>query len=423
MKRQVAWCLSLAIGLLSMSAFAEDRLPTASAFKGEIRRGADGKLVVQPETDAEAQVRHMPVREPTMIVGPQERITTITEAARRARDGEVIEIRPGNYYGQPAIWSKNNIVIRASDSRPVMHAAGKSAEEKAIWVVRGQNVLIENIEFRGARVPDGNGAGIRFESGSLTLRRCAFFDNEMGLLTANGPEATLEIADSEFGEAPLHAGSLHHLLYVGQIGKFTVSGSRFEQGYLGHLIKSRARENHIRYNRLVDGKGGRASYELELPNGGLAFVIGNVIGQGAGTDNPLMVAYGAEGPRWSENALYFIHNTLVNDVQFNRPLKLWQERFAEPVDLWLINNLVVGHGGFDPPSRGRIEGNTVVARAEMLEDAGVPARLAIRSGLRGSVRLPGEVRGLDLRPVAEFNAPVGSQPIMPGSRLAPGAFQ
>jgi hypothetical protein len=90
----------------------------------------------------------------------------------------------------------------------------------------------------------------------------------MGILTANSADLTLEVIDSEFGDAPHHQGDLHHLLYVGRIGKFVLRGSRFSNGYLGHLVKSRARENHILYNLLVDGAGGKASYELEFPNGG-----------------------------------------------------------------------------------------------------------------------------------------------------------
>ena len=74
--------------------------------------------------------------------------------------------------------------------------------------------------IRGARVADGNGAGIRFERGQLVVDRCAFVDNEMGILTANRPELTLEVSDSEFSAAPHHEGALHHLLYVGAIGRF-----------------------------------------------------------------------------------------------------------------------------------------------------------------------------------------------------------
>ena len=135
---------------------------------------------------------------------------------------------------------------------------------------------------------------------------------------------------------------MHHLLYVGAIGKFVLRGSRFQNGYLGHLVKSRARENHVLYNMLADGNEGRASYELEFPNGGVAYVIGNVIGQSAGTDNPSIISYGAEGQRWPENALYLVHNTLVNDMHAGSFLTVQNEKFPAGIEVWAINNLTVG---------------------------------------------------------------------------------
>ncbi|HRD86058.1 MAG TPA: hypothetical protein PLF63_12905, partial [Rubrivivax sp.] len=65
---------------------------------------------------------------------------------------------------------------------------------------------------------------------------------------------------------------------VGRIARAVVTGSRFYGGYEGHLIKSRARETRLLYNLIVDGPDGEASYEVELPNGGVAHLIGNVIG-------------------------------------------------------------------------------------------------------------------------------------------------
>ena len=407
-----------------LGAQTSDNLPLAPAYKGEIRRAADGSLVTQPEVDVRPSVSYeaIPARA-SMVVGPNEKINTITEAAKLARDGEVIEIRPGDYRGQPAVWTQNNLLIRASGARPVMLADGKSAEGKAIWVVRGNNVRIDNIAFRGARVPSGNGAGIRFERGSLPVTRCTFFDNEMGILTANHSDMSLEVVDSEFGFAPHDANDLHHLLYVGAIGKFVLSGSRFQQAYLGHLVKSRARENLVRYNLLVDGSGGRASYELEFPNGGIAHVIGNVIGQSAGTDNPVIIAYGAEGQRWPENGLYLAHNTVINDANYGIFLKVWVERFAGGVDVWTINNLGVGYGEFTPPAQGRHEGNRSISRNELMMQGEIPMRLTGHSSLRGAVRLPGQVHGIDLMPTAEFNFPVGTRSIRASSQLAPGAFQ
>jgi hypothetical protein len=372
---------------------------------------------------ADAKLAAIAAKPATMVVGPGEKITTITEAARLAQDGEVIEIRPGDYRGQPAIWAKNELIIRGAGGRAVMLADGKSAEGKAIWVVRGGKVRIENIEFRGARVASLNGAGIRFEKGDLTIQSCAFFDNEMGILTANSPEQSLEIIDSEFGDAPRDKSDPHHLLYVGGIGKFVLRGSRFQNGNYGHLVKSRARENHILYNMLVDGAGGRASYELEFPNGGLAYVIGNAIGQSAGTENPNIVSYGAEGRRWPDNALYMAHNTLINDSHAGRFLNVNGEKFGADVEVWLLNNLMVGPGDLFKPAQGRFDGNRLVTRGDLIEFGGVPLRLTNMSPLRGAVRPPGQARNVELMPSAEFRFPVGSRPMRPSSMLAPGAFQ
>ena len=357
-------------GLLvgSVSAQAPDSLPLAPDYRGEIRRGADGKLIALPPAEPASQKNPGDVApKATLVVGNGEQITTVGDAARLARDGDVIEIRPGNYLGQPAIWTQNNLVIRGSGRRPVIIADGKSAEGKAIWVVRGGNVRIENIEFRGARVADANGAGIRFEKGRLVVHRCRFVDNEMGILAGNSAEQTLEVSDSEFSDAPRDARDWHHLIYVGAIGKFVLRGSRFQNGYLGHLVKSRARENHVLYNMLADGKDGKASFELEFPNGGTAYVIGNVIGQSAGTDNSGIVGYGAEGARWPENAIYLVHNTLVNDSHAGSFLTVRSEKFSGGVEVWAINNLTVGNGDFNRPAQGRFEGNRSVGRGELIE--------------------------------------------------------
>jgi hypothetical protein len=420
------WRPFLAIACLGVTAAVAaqvgDQLPPAPDYLGEIRRAPDGRLQAMPETVAAAATARA-LAPATMIVGPGERISSLSEAARQARDGEVIEIRPGTYRGQPVVWTQDKLIIRGAGERPVMLADGKSAEGKAIWVVRGGRVQIENVEFRGARVPSLNGAGIRFEKGHLVVRACAFFDNEMGLLTANHADMSLEVVDSEFGDAPHTQGDLHHLLYVGAIARFSLRGSRFANGYLGHLVKSRARENHILYNMLVDGAGGKASYELEFPNGGVAYVIGNTIGQSAGTDNPKMLSFGAEGARWPENALYMAHNTLINDFHAGSFVHVWSDKLAGDVEVWLLNNLLVGNGELSRPAQGRFDGNRAVGRGELIEQGGVPSRLTSGSPLRGAVRPPGEANEVALLPSAEFTFPVGTRSLRVGSRLAPGAFQ
>ena len=296
----------------------------------------------------------LPAAAATLAVTPGQ---GLAEALRRAADGDVIELAAGDYRGEVGVIEQKRLTLRGVlhdvGGRPVLHAAGRHAEGKAILVVRHGEVQIENIEFRGSRVPDGNGAGIRFERGRLTVLNCAFFDNQNGILTANTADAELTVRDSEFGQAP-QGMKLPHLLYVGSIARFTLSGSRLGGGARGHLVKSRARVSEVRNNQLVDGPGGQAAYELEFPNGGDVTVVGNVIGQSAGTSNPALVSYGVEGYGAGPHRLVLSDNTLVNRA--SRTAVFVRVRGASPPpSLRVVDNHLYGPG--DPGAALPADGN------------------------------------------------------------------
>lgn len=363
----------------------------------------------------------MPAWAATLIVGPTEAVTRIADAARLAKDGDTVLIRPGTYKGDVAVWAQKSLEIRGFGGRPVLDAAGKDADGKGIWVFVNGHYKVDNIEFRGARVPDGNGAGIRFEQGSLEVRNCVFADNQNGLLTANFDGAELRVIDSVFGPAPKEPGRLHHLLYVGHIKSLVVEGSRFHQGYVGHLIKSRAGHNEIRYNLLVDGPGGMASYELEFPEAGEAVVVGNVIAQSADSPNPIVVAYGAEGSRWPVNRLLMGHNTLINTGW--RPAwftRVWTDKVPAGTEVVTRNNLSVGFGSFTLALSGEHKGDYALPGGVLAPDT---LDFTPPSFLRGRVDKPDGPYGDLLTPKAEFAFPVGTQPLAEPSAWTPGAFQ
>ncbi|WP_326541262.1 hypothetical protein [Pseudorhodoferax sp.] len=248
-------------------------------------------------------------------VGPGEALTRIADAARRARDGDVVEIVAGDYRGDVAVWSQKRLTIRGVGGAARLWADGRHAEGKGIWVIRGGDFDISNIDFIGARVGDGNGAGIRFEGGTLRVRHCLFWDNQMGLLTAGAPkaaDATVQIESSEFAYSHV-PGRWGHNLYVGSIASLAVTASYFHHAGVGHLLKSRARVNDIRYNRFTDERGGQASYELDFPNGGEVRLVGNTVQQQQGTENGRLIAFGEEGYAWPRNTLQMASNTFVND--------------------------------------------------------------------------------------------------------------
>ena len=138
----------------------------------------------------------------TLTVGANAPIRTIASAARLARDGDVVEITAGDYRGDVAVWLQKRLTIRGIGGTPVLKANGRIAEGKASWVIRDGDFTIEDIAFEGARAYAGNGAGIRFERGRLVVRRCRFTDDENGVLTRNGADSKVTIADSEFSHAP-----------------------------------------------------------------------------------------------------------------------------------------------------------------------------------------------------------------------------
>ena len=309
-----------------------------------------------------------------MQVGPTRAIQTLAEAARRARDGETIEVDAGEYRRDVAVWTQNRLTLRAAGGRVRLLADGAAAEGKAIWVVRASQMQVQGFDFQGARVAARNGAGIRFETGQLTIRDCSFTHNEMGLLTSNDPSAELTVENSEFAHNRRPDGHNHNL-YAGTIAKLSVQGSYFHHATVGHLLKSRAAFNHIAHNRLVDGPDGSASYELEFPNGGVAVVRNNLIQQSARTQNPIMVSYGAEGYRWPANSLELVHNTLVDDLpQGGIALRV----MPGEVTLKLHDNLLVGGSGplMATPARpgDEVRDNRRVERSALASDLSAKRR-------------------------------------------------
>lgn len=299
----------------------------------------------------------------TIAVGPTREVRTLGEAARLARDGDTVLVDAGIYRRDVAVWTQNRLALRAVGGRVRLVADGAAAEAKAIWVVRGGAVTVEGFDFEGARVEGRNGAGIRFERGALTVRDCSFMHNEMGMLTGNDVESSLSVEDSEFAHNQRPDGHNHNL-YVGTIARFRISGSYLHDAQRGHLLKSRAALNHVLYNRLTD-ESGQASYELEFPNGGVAYVVGNVVEQAPGTDNLHVVSYGAEGYRWGDNRLYLAHNTLIDQ---RVPPGVFLRVSPGASSVQVLNNLLVGAARWDAGAGALLRGNVTVAAAELDAD-------------------------------------------------------
>jgi hypothetical protein len=245
-------------------------------------------------------------------VGPGQQYLTPCDAIHAAAAGDTIQIdAAGNYDGDVCGWTTNDLTIVGGNGRPRIDAAGESFRGRATWMISGNNTTVENIEFTGAKGPDQNGAAIWQLGANLTIRKCYIHGNEDGILAGDNPTSHIVIENTEFAENGYGDGQSHNI-YINHIARFTLRFSYSHDAISGHLVKSRAVENFILYNRLT-GESGTSSLELDLPNGGLSYVIGNVIQQGPFTENSTIVAYGEEGATNPDSTLYFVNNTVVNN--------------------------------------------------------------------------------------------------------------
>lgn len=344
-------------------------------------------------------------------VGPSHNIKTIAEASKLATAGAVIEVDAGTYTADVALWQHDNVTVRAVGGRVRLLAQGAAMEGKGIWVVRAKGMRVEGFDFEGAAVPSRNGAGIRLDTGTLHVKNCGFFRNEMGLLTNNDPDTVLEVEGSEFAHNMRPDGHNHNL-YAGRIARLSVTGSYFHHAHIGHLLKSRAAVNHIFYNRLTDEAGGRASYELEFPNGGVAYVVGNQIQQGPQTENRALISFGAEGYTRPDNALYLVGNTLVDDYggwgQWLAVKPAGQgakDAVPATVSVMAVNNMLAGSGRLQVTVPADIRNNVTVAQDVFTEPSRHDYRLRNPAHPPLQPVDPGTANGVDLRPTRVYVHP------------------
>jgi hypothetical protein len=288
----------------------------------------------------------------TLSVGPGKTYAKPCAAILAAQDGDVIEITGGTTYsGDVCTIARSNLTIRGVNGRPRIDAAGMNAAGKGTWVVDGSNIVVDNVEMLGAKVPDMNGAAFRLEGTNFTLRNSFIHDNQNGILANANTNSDILIEYSEFGHNGAGDGQTHNL-YIGHVKSLTFRYSFSHDANVGHNLKSRANTNMIAYNRfssLAAGQtgstaAGKPSFEIDLPNAGTSYIIGNIIEQPAANSNSTMLAYGEEGASNIGSDLYVVNNTFLNDYGSGGTFMFVSTNVPTPA--LAQNNIFAGVGTF-----------------------------------------------------------------------------
>lgn len=258
----------------------------------------------------------------TLSVGPGKTYAKPCAAIAAAQPGDVVEVEAsGDYAGDTCSWSTDGLTVTGVNGRAKIDLTGVAPSgKKGIFTIEGTaSATIENFELSGAAISaaDGNNAaGIRHQGLNLTVRNCFIHDNQDGILggPATPNTGAVLIENSEFSANGAGDGFSHNM-YIGDYAKFTLQYSYSHDAKVGHLVKSRAYNTYVLYNRITDEAGGMASYETDIPNAGTAYVIGNVIEQSATTQNPTMLTFGEEGaPVGYDTHLFVVNNTFINTL-------------------------------------------------------------------------------------------------------------
>jgi len=376
-------------------------------------------------------VLQAPLSAATLHVGPGQAYSAPCAAIAAASTGDTILIDPVLYMNDTCEWKTNNLkligVPGPNGERPHIDDSGLTdtpttrhlAYHKGIWVPDANDTLVANIEFSGAKLSndDGaNGTAIRIDGVNITILHCYFHDNQDGLLESNVAGSKVVIKYSEFYRNgvsdPGSAGyGQTHNLYIGHCATLEFAFNYSHEAKVGHLLKSRARVNYILYNRLT-GEAGSDSYEIDLPNGGTSYVIGNLVEKGPNSQNDgTSLAYMEEGANASNpgHDLYVVSNDFV-DLD-PHPITFVNIGSAGTTPAVLQNDIfyaVYGSGTPTSQANAILKTNfsgdplfTNLRKYDYQLEMGSPA---INDGSE-----PGVVNGFDLQPKFEYVQPTCGQ--------------
>jgi hypothetical protein len=286
-------------------------------------------------------------------IGPTRTYTLPSQISSLVQDGDTVYIDGGVYLNDATVWTRNNLRIiglGTGSNRTILRYNGNIPNGKGIFVFQSpgisDNPYLENIVFDSATVSDANGAngaGIRFQANNLTINNCTFMNCQNGILEGNANVTTsnVTIMNSEFYNNGYqlpnssYSGYEHHIYIGASTDALMVTNCWFHHPRgQANSIKTRAQRSFILYNLIDEEATGYGSWELNIAQGGLNVILGNIIIQGAAGANHGIIGYDAATNMLED--LYFVNNTVIN--QFAGNIKYFNIVPASGINTFKIYN-------------------------------------------------------------------------------------
>jgi hypothetical protein len=260
-----------------------------------------------------------PVAARTLTVGPGKDYTAPSAAIDAAHDDDTVMIEPGQYF-DCAIVRRNRLTIAGSGEGVAL--TDKACAGKALLVIQGDGVTIRNLTLARARVPDGNGAGIRLEAPGLLVQQVVFENDQVGLLSGTtGGEIRIE--DCRFEQGGVGGDAPKYAIMAERSALLRVARSSFHE-VKGGQISTWAERTELVGNMIGTGTGDSPAEAVQALDGAL-LLEDNVITVGPNApkrDAALTLYDGATGT--------LRHNRLVN--QTGHPIALLLDwSWSDPV--------------------------------------------------------------------------------------------
>lgn len=217
--------------------------------------------------------------------------TTLQAAVTAAAPQSTITLAPG-VYNQCAVIprDKPGLVLRG----PGAHLQGKQCAGKGALVVQGEDVTIDGLECSRIAVADGNGACVRNEAATLTIRHVYFHDAQTAYL--GGKESTsgiVTIEDSRF-ERNGKDGTAHNIYIAKRSHHAIVQRNVISDIAGGHGIKCGAQMCELIDNKIGPNLNGKQAVGINVQLGGKVTIRGGVVEKGPNAVNPWILTVANE---------------------------------------------------------------------------------------------------------------------------------